>query len=183
MQTPSDSVLKAEFQKCAHQAWIEVAASRGTDLTCYCPTASLDERLKWAAANTVGVAATYVRTSAAQQFPRGDAMAAVRYAAKLDYYLPPDLVFVDDANGVANEHPGLAQLLATLTHNPKFILVVPEISRLSRSQLEALENFDVLFVPEASSDEAAAGTGLIPKVSQLGWPPVTGILANSCRSS
>lgn len=166
---PEKGAASAELKQKCIDLWTATAQQSGLELKQFNPTASLADRLAWAAAAGLGIAAVYTRYSTKKQGSTEDQVrSTVEFAARNKVYVPPEFLCVDEAaKGRKQERDGFERLKVVLKTGLVTCLLIFKLSRLFRLAYKAVQ-----FINEEVFEEgirAVAVTQSIDTANEKAW--------------
>jgi site-specific DNA recombinase len=147
---PIAGAANADLQASAHADWVRTAAQHGVDLTDFDPAAPFAERCAWARSRRLEIACMLSRYSTSMQHST-DAQVhdIVRFAANRGFYLPPELICVDEGvSGRKLRRAGLVRLKLIIAGKLAQTLLIYKLSRLFRSHHESFRFIEQEVVDE-----------------------------------
>jgi hypothetical protein len=134
----------------AHQRWMEAATRAGLDLSGFDPDAPLADRIAWAQARGLGIAAVLSRYSSKMQHSTASQVEeCVSFAAWHQIYAPPEYFCIDEAvSGRKARREGLDRVKQLLKERRAQILLVYKVSRLFRVAYKGYAFFQEELVEE-----------------------------------
>jgi DNA invertase Pin-like site-specific DNA recombinase len=134
----------------AHQLWTEAAGRAGLDLSGFDPAAPLADRVAWARARGLGIAAVLSRFSSKLQHSTAAQIEdCITFAAWHRLYTPPEYLCVDEAvSGRKARREGLDRVKQILKERRAETLLVFKVSRLFRVAYKGYAFFEEELVEE-----------------------------------